>query len=116
SRDQCIKTKVAVPIKSISSAEALEHITTASTEFELCIDQTYRGGNLTTLSDMETDDEAANEFIYATHKQSCYEMGHTFLFGTKYSFILKAEFTPEDSSTPGERRPMQMGCYGLGLS
>ncbi|CAG8569055.1 5738_t:CDS:1, partial [Paraglomus occultum] len=44
------------------------------------------------------------------------EVGHTFLLGTKYSSILKAEFTPEDPSTPGERRPMQMGCYGLGLS
>ena len=44
------------------------------------------------------------------------EVGHTFLLGTKYSSVLKAEFTPEDPVTPGERRPMQMGCYGLGLS
>ncbi|CAG8492234.1 116_t:CDS:2 [Ambispora leptoticha] len=44
------------------------------------------------------------------------EVGHTFLLGTKYSQPLHATFAPENPTTPGERRPIQMGCFGLGLT
>ncbi|PKK74428.1 class II aaRS and biotin synthetase [Rhizophagus irregularis] len=44
------------------------------------------------------------------------EVGHTFLLGTKYSEPLKATFAPETPQNMGELRPIQMGCYGIGIS
>ncbi|CAG8548583.1 5521_t:CDS:2 [Ambispora gerdemannii] len=44
------------------------------------------------------------------------EVGHTFLLGAKYSQPLHATFAPENPTTPGERRLIQMGCFGLGLT
>ncbi len=40
------------------------------------------------------------------------EVGHVFYLGTKYSEALDA--TVQDQN--GEQRPMQMGCYGLGVT
>ncbi len=40
------------------------------------------------------------------------EIGHIFKLGTKYSQPLCALFTDEN----GKRRPMIMGCYGIGVS
>ena len=40
------------------------------------------------------------------------EVGHVFILGTKYSTKLNALFTDEK----GERKPMIMGCYGIGVS
>jgi len=40
------------------------------------------------------------------------EMAHIFKLGTKYSEDLDALFTSEE----GERQPMVMGCYGIGVS
>ncbi|MDP8246312.1 MAG: proline--tRNA ligase [Candidatus Hinthialibacter antarcticus] len=40
------------------------------------------------------------------------EVGHVFILGTKYSEALHAQFTDED----GSRKPMVMGCYGIGVS
>ncbi|WP_058304542.1 proline--tRNA ligase [Gorillibacterium timonense] len=40
------------------------------------------------------------------------EVGHVFKLGTKYSSKLDASFTGAD----GARRPMLMGCYGIGVS
>ncbi|MDX1582436.1 MAG: His/Gly/Thr/Pro-type tRNA ligase C-terminal domain-containing protein, partial [Thermoanaerobaculia bacterium] len=39
------------------------------------------------------------------------EVGHIFKLGTKYSTAMSCEFLDED----GERHPMIMGCYGLGI-
>ncbi|RHZ59312.1 hypothetical protein Glove_364g52 [Diversispora epigaea] len=44
------------------------------------------------------------------------EIGHTFLLGTKYSEPLKATYAIENFKSPGELLPIQMGCYGLGIS
>ncbi|RIA98654.1 hypothetical protein C1645_731547 [Glomus cerebriforme] len=44
------------------------------------------------------------------------EVGHTFLLGTKYSEPLKATFAPETPQNMGELKPIQMGCYGIGIS
>ncbi|KAG0316562.1 hypothetical protein BGZ99_006831 [Dissophora globulifera] len=41
------------------------------------------------------------------------EVGHTFMLGTKYSRPLEAEFMPATGQAP---EPMQMGCYGLGIT
>ncbi|KFD55445.1 hypothetical protein M514_03785 [Trichuris suis] len=41
-----------------------------------------------------------------------HEIAHTFLLGTKYSSPLQAHF--QDNN--GQRRPMYMACYGIGLS
>ncbi|KAG0198494.1 hypothetical protein BGX28_008048 [Mortierella sp. GBA30] len=41
------------------------------------------------------------------------EIGHTFMLGTKYSQPLNAVFVPATSQIP---EPMQMGCYGLGIT
>ncbi|KAI7818323.1 hypothetical protein BC939DRAFT_463243 [Gamsiella multidivaricata] len=41
------------------------------------------------------------------------EIGHTFMLGTKYSQPLDAVFAPASGTTP---EPMQMGCYGLGIT
>ncbi|KAF9180714.1 hypothetical protein BGZ51_004435 [Haplosporangium sp. Z 767] len=41
------------------------------------------------------------------------EIGHTFMLGTKYSQPLNALFTPATNQDP---EPMQMGCYGLGIT
>src|SRR3989339_686089 len=40
------------------------------------------------------------------------EVGHTFKLGLKYSKAIKAEFLDED----GKRKPMVMGCYGIGVT
>ncbi|KAG0003032.1 hypothetical protein BGZ80_003618 [Entomortierella chlamydospora] len=41
------------------------------------------------------------------------EIGHTFMLGTKYSRPLDAVFSPADG---GAAEPIQMGCYGLGIT
>ncbi len=40
------------------------------------------------------------------------EVGHIFKLGTKYSEAMQANFT----GTDGKLKPMQMGCYGIGVS
>ena len=40
------------------------------------------------------------------------EVGHVFKLGTKYSAKMKCEFLDEK----GQRRPMIMGCYGIGIT
>ncbi len=45
-------------------------------------------------------------------KKNGIEVGHTFYLGTKYSKIMKAEFIDKN----GKRKPIAMGCYGIGLS
>lgn len=40
------------------------------------------------------------------------EIGHIFFLGTKYSSKLQAEFLDKD----GVRKPIEMGCYGIGVS
>lgn len=40
------------------------------------------------------------------------ELGHTFLLGTRYTHALGANLRDEN----GTRVPMQMGCYGIGVS
>jgi prolyl-tRNA synthetase len=40
------------------------------------------------------------------------EVGHIFQLGTKYSQIMKANYTNEQ----GEEKPLYMGCYGFGVS
>jgi prolyl-tRNA synthetase len=48
------------------------------------------------------------------HAERSIEVGHTFLLGTKYSAPLGASFRdPERSPEP---LPIQMGCYGIGIS
>lgn len=53
--------------------------------------------------------------------QSAVELGHTFFLGTRYSDVLEATVGVEgsllDTSEGGTRLvPMQMGCYGIGVS
>jgi prolyl-tRNA synthetase len=40
------------------------------------------------------------------------EVGHVFKLGTKYSAKMKCEFLDDK----GQRRPMVMGCYGIGIT
>jgi len=40
------------------------------------------------------------------------EVGHIFQLRTKYSEAMKAEFVDEK----GDSRPMEMGCYGIGVT
>jgi prolyl-tRNA synthetase len=40
------------------------------------------------------------------------EVGHVFYLGTKYSAALNANFIDED----GKAKPMEMGCYGIGVT
>ncbi|KAI8050248.1 hypothetical protein BDF22DRAFT_778060 [Syncephalis plumigaleata] len=42
------------------------------------------------------------------------EVGHTFLLGDKYSKPLEATF--QASNVSDQKYPMQMGCYGLGIT
>lgn len=42
------------------------------------------------------------------------ELGHTFHLGTRYSEPLKAQVAMP--SSPGKPVPVQMGCYGIGIS
>lgn len=39
------------------------------------------------------------------------EVGHTFKLGTKYSKAMKAYYLDKE----GRKKPLQMGCYGIGL-
>lgn len=41
------------------------------------------------------------------------EIGHTFLLGTRYSQVLGYGVTPSGAS---QREPLQMGCYGIGVT
>ncbi|HBR15198.1 MAG TPA: proline--tRNA ligase [Candidatus Omnitrophica bacterium] len=45
-------------------------------------------------------------------KQVAIELGHIFQLGTKYSLAQEAYFLDED----GQKKPMIMGCYGIGVS
>lgn len=47
-----------------------------------------------------------------TEEKKAIEIGHIFKLGAKYSQPLSAFFTDES----GARRPMIMGCYGIGVS
>lgn len=40
------------------------------------------------------------------------EVGHVFFLGTKYSAPMRCEFLDQD----GALKPMQMGCYGIGVT
>ncbi|NLD55879.1 MAG: proline--tRNA ligase [Burkholderiaceae bacterium] len=40
------------------------------------------------------------------------EVGHVFYLGTKYSAALEAHFIDED----GKPKPLEMGCYGIGVT
>ena len=40
------------------------------------------------------------------------EVGHVFLLGDKYSKAMEAMYLAED----GKHRPLQMGCYGIGIT
>ena len=40
------------------------------------------------------------------------EVGHVFYLGTKYSAAMAANFIDED----GKAKPMEMGCYGIGVT
>ncbi|VDO96289.1 unnamed protein product [Soboliphyme baturini] len=42
----------------------------------------------------------------------CSEIAHTFVLGKKYSEALNAHFLCDD----GQRKPLHMGCYGIGVS
>lgn len=44
-------------------------------------------------------------------KKDCIEIGHIFNLGTKYSKIMKAEYSDKN----GKVHPIIMGCYGIGL-
>ncbi|KAG2181151.1 hypothetical protein INT43_008733 [Umbelopsis isabellina] len=44
------------------------------------------------------------------------EVAHTFLLGTRYSKTLDCSFTPREPVTGGGKLPVQMGCYGIGVS
>lgn len=44
-------------------------------------------------------------------KENCIEASHSFNLGTKYSTAMSALFIDKD----GKKKPMVMGCYGLGL-
>ncbi|OGH55563.1 MAG: proline--tRNA ligase [Candidatus Lindowbacteria bacterium RIFCSPLOWO2_12_FULL_62_27] len=52
----------------------------------------------------------------ACHKEASLvrgmEIGHIFFLGTKYSAKLNAQFLDAD----GVRKPIEMGCYGIGVS
>jgi prolyl-tRNA synthetase len=48
----------------------------------------------------------------ALGKQVAIELGHIFQLGTKYTDALEGMYLDED----GKRKPMVMGCYGIGVS
>lgn len=76
----------------------------------LCSECSY-GVNTETLID-SPDNLNCSECGSAMVPTKGIEVGHTFLLGTKYSSKLGALFKNKD----GKSEPMQMGCYGLGLS
>jgi prolyl-tRNA synthetase len=45
------------------------------------------------------------------HLSKAIEIGHVFKLGTKYSEAMEARYVDEN----GERRPLIMGCYGIGI-
>jgi prolyl-tRNA synthetase len=67
------------------------------------------------ICSMSSVPHSANNF-YPLIGHNAIEVGHTFLLGTKYSEPLKATFAPENPQNMGELRPIQMGCYGIGIS
>ena len=44
--------------------------------------------------------------------QKAIEVGHTFYLGTKYSAVLNANMVDTDQ----KKKPIEMGCYGIGVS
>jgi prolyl-tRNA synthetase len=48
--------------------------------------------------------------------QRAIEVGHTFLLGDKYAKPLQANYRPADANQTGATVPIQMGCYGLGVT
>lgn len=44
------------------------------------------------------------------------EIGHTFLLGTRYSGIMGYGIVPRSGDQRKAREPLQMGCYGIGVT
>ena len=65
------------------------------------------GANLEKIGDTRVCPECGSPL----EVKSCIEAGHTFYLGDKYSADLKASFVDKD----GQTKPIQMGCYGIGL-
>ncbi|KAG0297327.1 hypothetical protein BGZ96_006891 [Linnemannia gamsii] len=57
--------------------------------------------------------QKTKEAIVPMEVSRAIEVGHTFMLGTKYSVPLNAMFVAENGQ---EEEPMQMGCYGLGIT
>lgn len=82
-------------------------------------------GSTTTLIDvplvMAQDGDACPECGEETLRVArAVEIGHTFYLGTKYSKPLNATINAssvnKDAESPSEPVPIEMGCYGIGLS
>ena len=58
------------------------------------------------------DGDAAKDGSGALKVSTSMEIGHIFKLGTRYSDSLEATFLDEK----GQRRPMIMGCYGIGVN
>ena len=54
----------------------------------------------------ETDPQCSHSEL---QEMSSIEIAHTFQLGTRYAQVFKA-------FVPGTQRPLEMGCYGIGVS
>jgi prolyl-tRNA synthetase len=70
------------------------------------------GGPLNVLR-IRTDDKCPQCLSGSLRVEKAIELGHTFFLGTRYSEPLGAMTTIPPAATPS---PMQMGCYGIGIS
>ena len=62
--------------------------------------------------DFPEDTKCAKCSTGTLEKKVAIELGHIFQLGTKYSDALEAVYLDED----GKRKPIIMGCYGIGVS
>ncbi|MBU2541554.1 MAG: proline--tRNA ligase [Candidatus Omnitrophica bacterium] len=60
----------------------------------------------------EENDLTCPKCSQALNVKGAIEIGHTFKLGTKYSKVQNATFQDDE----GKRRPILMGCYGIGVS
>ena len=63
--------------------------------------------NIEAMEGLKICPDCKNELQFS----SSIELAHTFNLGTKYSQVMRANFTDKD----GKSKPVIMGCYGIGL-
>lgn len=64
------------------------------------------------LAELENNSSSFTKSDNFQHESRCIELGHIYYLGQKYSNTMNAMFTDKNN----EKKPFEMGCYGIGVT